>query len=50
MTEEMKPRSLIWLCDVPFNNDYKHVLTFNERIAQLNYFDSKAKIKLSSNK
>lgn len=47
MTEEMKPRSLIWLCDVPFNNDYKHVLTFNERISQLNYFDSKAKIKLS---
>ena len=47
MTEEMKPRSLIWLCDVPFNNDYKHVLTFNDRQAQLNYFDSKAKIKLS---
>ena len=37
MTEEIKPRSLIWLCDVPFNNDYKHVLTFNERISQLNY-------------
>lgn len=47
MDEEMKPRSLIWLCNVPFNNNYKNVLTFNERTAQLNYFNDKAKIKLS---
>lgn len=44
--DALPPRSVIWICDVPFNNNYKNVLTFTNRPQQNNYFFSKAKIKL----
>lgn len=35
------PNSLIYLCDVPLENDYKNTFTFKNRAAQQSYFNSK---------
>lgn len=34
------PQSTIYLCRTPLENDYKHQLTFANRTAQLNYFNT----------
>lgn len=39
----VQPKSQIYLCDVPLNNDYENQLTFNSRVDQNDYFNTKIK-------